>query len=174
MKIGFATVILVLCGYLFFLLSDSPSLSSPIYLEEVAEKSSPKQWYKDWGSNNKIHNVMIIRDEPDLLEVKIIYKYSGDKGREIFTCGGIGIRKNHINWSCKPSKIKVGETLSILRFQTSNNAKEVMCSKYVVVSMYPSGGSPILHKYYKYEKVWLKEKTGFINILKQKITSCET
>ncbi len=174
MKTIAVIILLALCGYIAFLLNDRPSLSSPVYLEEITEgEPELKQWQKDWGSNNQIRDVMVIRDEPDLLEVKVIYKYSGDKGRKIFTCGGIDVRKNHVNWSCRQSKVEVGEGASILRFQTSNNAKETMCSKYVIVSMYPGGGSPIQHGYYKYKKVWLKKQSGIINIFKQKLTRCD-
>ena len=64
------------------------------------------QWKKIWKQpENEFKKAEIVLDEPDLLKVRFEYRYAGGHEGKVFACGAIGIRKEHVKWSCHPTHI---------------------------------------------------------------------
>jgi len=160
---------------LFFVNLDTVSADRPLPLREVVGGTDDlAQWKVKWVEpDNAITSIGVIMNEPDVLQVRVDYKYAGEHGTDVFACGSIGERVDHVNWTCKPMPVKVGESTVVLEFQTSNQAQREECSKYVVVKFYQAGEMPFYSNYYHYKKAWIKDASGMWGRFQQFFHSCE-
>ena len=171
----FLFAISILGSLLFFANLDTVSADRPLPLREVEDGTEDlAQWKKVWAEpDNEISQVAVIMNEPDVLKVRVDYRYSGEHGDEVFACGGIDERANHANWTCKPAKIKPGESTAVIEFNTSSQVEREACSKYVVITIYQGGGTPFYSNYYHYKKAWIRGAQGMFGRLQQFFHSCQ-
>lgn len=156
------------------------SAENPIVLSKAENLKgymlqSKRQWEEP---ENVIHRVAVIRDEPDLLQVKVDFKYSGDHGMDVSTCGGVhkDLQSYNQSWSCVPTRLRKGEQSAILKFKLiDDRTGDKKCSEALAIAFYKHGGSDFHRDYYLYKKSWIKGKTGFLSRIKQYFhlkTSC--
>ncbi len=171
----FLFAVTIVGSLLFFVNLDTVSADRPLPLREVVEGTDDlSQWKVAWKEpENAIINVGVIANEPDLLQVRVDYRYSGEHGEEVYACGAIDERVRHANWTCKPVRVKPGESTIVLEFKTSDQVQREACSKYVVVSIYPDGGMPFYSNYYHYKKAWIKGASGMWGRFQQFFHSCQ-
>lgn len=164
----------ILGSLMFFANLETVSAERPLPLREVEEGTEDlAQWKKTWNEpSNEVVQVAVIGNEPDLLRLRVDYRYSGEYGDEVFACGNVDERAKHVNWSCKPVPLKQGESSVTLEFQTSSQSQKRECSKYVVVSFYQGGEMPFYNNYYHYKKAWVKGASGMWGRLEQFFHSC--
>lgn len=163
----------VVIALVIFVNNTQPSNDNPINLTKAENlKGYMLQSKRMWNeSENGIKSVAVIRDESNLLEVKVVYLYSGEEGIEVSTCGGVheDLEKYNDKWSCSPTRLQKGEHSATLRFKLidrlSTNNKE--CSQAIALSFYKHGSSDFYKDYYIYNKAWLKNESGLLGRLKQ-------
>jgi hypothetical protein len=150
------------------------SETNPIALVEAdGPKEELSQWKLIWEEpENEFKKAEVILDEPDSLKVRFEYKYAGGYEGRIFACGGIGIRKEHVKWSCRPAQISTDDGVAIVTFQTSKKAGELECSKLIMIDIYAAGQMPFYSNYFEYNKKWLRGESGLLGKLKQMMSSC--
>ena len=166
----------ILGSLLFFANLETVSSDRPLPIREVVDAPEElKQWTVEWqGESNEISNIGVIMNEPDILQVRVDYRYSGDQGEEVFMCGGVDERSRQVKWTCRPVQLKVGESTAILEFKMSSHAQDSECSKYVFVSIYRGGEEAFYRNYYRYKKAWVKGASGMFGRLEQFFHSCST
>ena len=167
-------VIILLVAIVGYIQATAISEKNPVALQEVQGTSEElAQWKKIWEQpENEFKKAEVILDEPDSLKVRFEYNYIGGHEGRIFACGGIGTRKEHVKWSCRPAPINVGDGVATVTFQTSRNADDLECSKFIVITIYAAGQMPFYSNYFVYDKKWLRGESGYIGKLKQYISSC--
>lgn len=166
----------ILGSLLFFANLETVSSDRPLPLKEVVEPSEElKQWTVDWpGEGSEISNIGVIMNEPDILRVRVDYRYSGEQGEEVFICGGVDERSRQVKWSCRPTQLKVGDSTAVMEFKMSGQAEGSECSNYVFVSIYRGGEEAFYRNYYRYKKAWVKGASGMFGRLEQFFHSCST
>ncbi len=158
-----------------------PSYENPISLMKADKLEgymlqSKRQWKEP---DNAIKSVLVVKDEPNLLEVKVDYRYSGEQGTEVSTCGGIheDLKSYNMKWSCRPTRLKKGERSVILGFTLiDDRSGDRECSQAVALAFYKHQGSDFYRDYYLYKKAWIKGEKGLLGRLKQFLflqTSCK-
>ena len=173
-KIIIGIVVVLLAIPVVYMQVTAISETNPIILTEAQGPSEElSQWKLIWKQpENEFKKAEVILDAPDSLKVRFEYHYAGEHEGSIFTCGGIGTRKEHVKWSCRPAPINVGDGVATVTFQTSKNAGKLECSKYVVITIYEAGQMPFYSNYFAYDKKWLKGESGLPGKLKQYMSSC--
>jgi len=169
-------VVMVGGGMIFFANIKFASEEAPLVLQEwhdADHTAELEQWRTIWDeSKNQIKRVEVITDEPDSLRIKVAYHYSGDQGEPVFVCGAVGLRNEHVKWTCRSASLAVGNGEVILQFQTSEQATDYECSAQLVVDIYKAGEMPFYSNYFAYIKTWVKGEAGTLGRLKQRLHAC--
>ncbi len=169
-------VVMVAGGLIFFANIKFASEEAPLVLQEWHDSdliAELEQWRTIWDEpENQIKRVEVITDEPDSLRVKVAYHYSGDQGEPVFVCGAIGLRHEHVKWTCRPELLGIGDGEVVLQFQTGQQATDYECSDQLVVSIYKAKSMPFYNNYFSYSKTWVKGETGTLGRLKQRLHTC--
>ena len=170
--VGIAVVLMAIL--VVYMQVTAVSETNPIALAEAhGPKEELSQRKLIWEEpENEFKTAEIILDEPDFLKVRFEYKYAGGHEGRIFACGGIGTRKEHVKWSCRPAPISTGDGVAIVTFQTSKKASELECSNLIMIDIYAAGQMPFYSNYFGYNKKWLRGESGLFGKLKQIISSC--
>ena len=171
----FLFAVTILGSLLFFANLETVSAERPLPLREVEEGTEDlAQWKTIWNQpDNEIKQVAVVMNEPDVLQVRVDYRYSSEHEDNVFVCGGIDERINQVNWTCKPVAITPGESTAVVEFRTSRHSPAEVCSKYVVVTLYQGGKMPFYSNYFHYKKAWIKGASGMFGRLQQFFHSCE-
>ena len=147
------------------------SASSPSAELSLSTKPFNEDIYylKRSGSPDAVKSVQVIKDDPKLLELRVVYDYDGSNGAEVSTCGGV-IKTDMTSpneWSCRPSRLKTGEHTALYRIKLlEDKLGDYHCTDSISVNMYKHGGSSFVNQIFSYKKTWI-DGEGFEAQLKQ-------
>jgi hypothetical protein len=145
----------------------SPTENLPIYTNFY---NKDIYFLRPSGEPSVIKSVQVIKDEPKLLELSVIFTYDGKEGTEVSTCGGV-IKQDMVGysneWNCRPTRLKIGKNIVRYRFELlDDQPAEYYCTGHIRVNMYKHGGSDFVNQLFSYKKTWINGE-GFYAQFKQ-------
>ena len=167
-------LVIIVCSAVYLHLSlNKVSASSPSSELALSTKSFNQDIYylKSSGSPDVFKSVQVIRDEPNVLELRVIYDYDGENGAAVSSCGGVikTDRSSSVEWGCRPSRLKNGQHTALYRIKLlQDKIADYRCTDSVRIDMYTHGGANFVNQIFSYDKTWIDGK-GFEAQLKQLI-----
>ena len=143
----------------------------------LSEYDAAEQEFARWkripdASTLSVSNVRVVGEAMDRLSVSFDYTYSGNMDKPVSACGNAGLRKQHVDWKCRPARIPPGTGTATVLLTFRGTRAHSACTPNIVISVYENGGSPFYSNYFAYDKKWLVESASMLERIEYLVTGC--